>query len=108
MSLPQYSRLCRAGLDLEELLEGNEITGFDPVLEAFKVYDPEGTGFADIDIIRQVFEGLGYTDLTGDDLEVLVEVADHDRAGMVSIHDFRAMVEHRAAATAHEATSMDS
>ncbi len=90
------------GSDLEALLEGNEITGFDPVLEAFKVYDPEGTGYADIDIMRQVFEGLGYTDLTGDDLEVLVEVADHDHDGLVSIHDFRAMVEKRAAAPTEE------
>jgi len=100
-------RVCCAGSDLEELLEGNEITGFDPVLEAFKVYDPEGTGYADIDIMRQVFEGLGYTDLTGDDLEVLVEVADHDKDGMVSIHDFRAMVEQRAAASAHELGDLD-
>ena len=91
-----------AGADLEELLEGNEITGFDPVAEAFKVYDPEGTGYADVEIMRQVFEGLGYSDLTGDDLEVLVEVADKDKDGMVSIQDFRALVEQRSAATAQE------
>jgi Ca2+-binding EF-hand superfamily protein len=86
--------------DLEQLLEGNEITGFDPVLEAFKVYDPEGTGYADVDIMRQVFEGLGYADLTGDDLEVLVEVADHDNDGLISLQDFRDMVDKRTAAPA--------
>lgn len=78
--------------DLKELLADNEITGFDPVAEAFKVYDPEGTGFADTDIMRQVFTGLGYTDLSDEDLDILVEAADKDGDGLVSLEDFRSMV----------------
>ena len=70
----------------------NEITGFDPVAEAFKVYDPEGTGYADVDIMRQVFAGLGYADLSGEDLEILVEAADKDGDGLVSLEDFRSML----------------
>lgn len=33
--------------DLKGLLLNNEVTNFDPVAEAFKVYDPTNTGFVD-------------------------------------------------------------
>ena len=38
--------------DLRELLKDNEITNFDPLAEAFKAYDPTGTGFVDQSVLR--------------------------------------------------------
>ena len=42
--------------DLRELLLDNEVKNFDPVAEAFKVYDPDGTGFVDSNVLRSIFE----------------------------------------------------
>lgn len=81
--------------DLHDLLDDNEITGFDPVEEAFKVhrtypfcsvvqhvlnlciclwqvYDPDGTGYADIEVLKNIFFKLGFDDLGDDDVETLV------------------------------------
>ncbi len=46
--------------DLFNLVKENEITNFDPVAEAFKVYDPEGTGYADTNILKGIFKKLGF------------------------------------------------
>lgn len=77
---------------LRELLEDNEITDFDPVAEAFKVYDPEGTGYANIDVMKAIFEKLGFDELSDEDVEILVETADTDRDGKISLDDFRGML----------------
>ncbi|CAM9997094.1 unnamed protein product [Laminaria digitata] len=77
--------------DLREVLLENELTKFDPVAEAFKAYDPEGTGFMDAEILRNVFDNLGFGHLSDEDLLVLVEAADGDGDGRVGIDDFRLM-----------------
>lgn len=38
--------------DLYQLLAHNELTNYDPVAEAFKIYDPNETGYIDIDVFR--------------------------------------------------------
>lgn len=70
--------------DLRELLVDNEVQDFDPVAEAFKAYDPDGTGFVDPSALRIIFAGLGFGDLTADDITILVEAADADGDGRVS------------------------
>ena len=57
--------------DLRELLLENEVKNFDPVAEAFKVYDPEGTGFIDTSVLKAIFENLGFGEISEDDLAVL-------------------------------------
>ena len=42
--------------DLKELLLDNEVTNFDPVAEAFKVYDPDSTGFVDTKVHDRLVE----------------------------------------------------
>ena len=59
---------------LKHLLADNEIKGFDPVAEAFKVYDPEGTGFASTESMRQIFARLGFEDLSEQDMLILVRL----------------------------------
>ena len=79
--------------DLRSLLEHNEITNFDPVAEAFKVYDPEDTGFIDTGTLRSIFEKLGFGQISDDDVQILVETADCDGDGKISLDDFRKMID---------------
>ena len=52
--------------ELRDLLIDNEVKNFDPVAEAFKVYDPEGSGFVDTEVLRSIFESLGFGEITDD------------------------------------------
>ncbi|KAK1943013.1 Calmodulin-like protein 3 [Phytophthora citrophthora] len=78
---------------LHALLLSNEVKNFDPVAEAFKAYDPEETGFISREMLRYVFERLGYGALTEEDLDVLISCADADRDGRINLADFRSMLE---------------
>ena len=79
--------------DLRELLLDNEVKNFDPVAEAFKVYDPEGSGFVDTSVLQAIFENLGFGEITQDDLAVLTETGDVDGDGRISLMDFRKMLD---------------
>ena len=79
--------------DLRELLLDNEVKNFDPVAEAFKVYDPDGTGFVDSNVLRSIFENLGFGEITDDDLTILTETGDVDGDGKISLMDFRKMLD---------------
>ncbi|KAH9111954.1 hypothetical protein AeMF1_013606 [Aphanomyces euteiches] len=75
-----------------ELLLENDIADFDPIAEAFRAYDPEGTGFVSFDVLSRLFESLGYGKLNDDDLRVLVATADADKDGQLDLSDFRKML----------------
>ena len=79
--------------DLRALLENNEIKNFDPVAEAFKVYDPQDTGYVDTQVLKGIFEKLGFGTITKEDIQILVDTADIDKDGKVSLEDFRAMID---------------
>ncbi|KAA0167344.1 hypothetical protein FNF27_07304 [Cafeteria roenbergensis] len=79
--------------DLKDLLADNDVAGFDPVAEAFKVYDPSGTGFVQPSVLRDIFKKLGFDDLNDDDMRVLLDTADGDRDGRISLEDFRTMLD---------------
>ena len=94
--------------DLEDLLLENEVKNFDPVAEAFKVYDPDGTGFVDSSVLRAVFENLGFGEITEDDLAILTETGDVDGDGKISLQDFRKMLDfNRAPAPVAEEAEAD-
>ena len=78
--------------DLYALLSDNEIHNFDPISEAFRVYDPSATGVLDGDKLRKVFKTFGIGDLTDEELEMLTKTADIDGDGVVSLKDFRQLV----------------
>ena len=61
----------------------NEVQNFDPVAEAFKVYDPNSTGFVDAEILRSIFQNLGFGDISDEDLSILVETGDKDKDGRI-------------------------
>merc|ERR1712070_212669 len=77
---------------LQRLLVQNELEDYDPVKEAFKVYDPNNTGFADPEILRNIFKQLDYGEITDEDLQVLIQAADVDGDGRISLEDFRGML----------------
>lgn len=78
---------------LNTLLLTNEVKNFDPVIEAFKAYDPEESGFISRDMLRYVFERLGYGSLTEEDLNILISCADADGDGKINLSDFRKMLQ---------------
>ena len=78
--------------ELYALLKDNQLTNFDPVKEAFKVYDPNETGFVDMGIVREFFQNLGYGDISDEDAKIILETADADKDGRIGIEDFRMMV----------------
>lgn len=81
--------------DLTEMLLVNELTQFDPMVEAYKAYDPRGTGSISKESIERAFAGLGFPQLSDADLDVLLSVADTDNDGKVSFEDFRAILENK-------------
>jgi Ca2+-binding EF-hand superfamily protein len=58
------------------------------------VYDPHETGFVDIDVLKSIFSNLGFGEITQEDMNVLVETADVDGDGKISLADFRGMVKY--------------
>lgn len=79
--------------DLHELLASNTIENFDPVAEAFKLYDPDNTGFIQPKKLKEIFEVYGLGDVPDDDVEILGKAADVDGDGKISLADFRLMLE---------------
>eukprot|EP00999_Lentomonas_sp_LEN2_P002734 NODE_606_length_1330_cov_73.290108_g567_i0.p1 GENE.NODE_606_length_1330_cov_73.290108_g567_i0~~NODE_606_length_1330_cov_73.290108_g567_i0.p1 ORF type:complete len:231 (-),score=39.03 NODE_606_length_1330_cov_73.290108_g567_i0:532-1224(-) len=77
---------------LWNLLQNNNITNFDPVREAFKVYDPNDTGFVDPEVLKQIMSRMGYGEMTKEDMDVLIKTADVDNDGKISLEDFRNML----------------
>ncbi len=75
--------------DLYEILSDSVVSNFDPVLEAFKVYDPENRGYIDVELLRSIYTKLGLGDLTSEDLDILVKNADFDGDGVIGLEDFR-------------------
>mmetsp|Transcript_97819 Transcript_97819/g.174241 ORF Transcript_97819/g.174241 Transcript_97819/m.174241 type:complete len:180 (+) Transcript_97819:70-609(+) len=78
--------------DLYKLLKDNQLTNFDPVKEAFKVYDPNNTGFVDMDMVKYFFKELGYGEISDEDAKIILETADGDKDGRIGLDDFRMMV----------------
>mmetsp|Transcript_98774 Transcript_98774/g.288113 ORF Transcript_98774/g.288113 Transcript_98774/m.288113 type:complete len:199 (+) Transcript_98774:3-599(+) len=78
--------------ELYALLKDNQLTNFDPVKEAFKVYDPHGTGFVEMDVVKTFFKELGYGDISDEDAKIILETADGDKDGRIGLEDFRTMV----------------
>eukprot|EP01060_Flectonema_neradi_P018573 TRINITY_DN2543_c0_g1_i1.p1 TRINITY_DN2543_c0_g1~~TRINITY_DN2543_c0_g1_i1.p1 ORF type:complete len:210 (+),score=57.73 TRINITY_DN2543_c0_g1_i1:66-632(+) len=90
---------------LWNLLDNNNITNFDPIKEAFKVYDPQESGFVDPEVLQSIMSRMGYGEMTKEDMDVLVKTADVDGDGRISLEDFRSMLNfNKHAETAEGAT----
>jgi hypothetical protein len=52
----------------------------------------QDTGFIDLEVFREILANLGFGDITEQDVQTLVEAADADGDGRVSLADFRKML----------------
>jgi Ca2+-binding EF-hand superfamily protein len=78
--------------DLEELLMENEISNFDPVAEAFKLYDPENEGSIPGKRLRDIFESYGFGEMSHKEFDILLKTADINGDGKITLADFRALL----------------
>ena len=78
--------------DLHEMLDNNDISNFDPVEEAFKLYDVENEGYINKLRLREIFEAYGFDGMTTEDVDILAKAADIDGDGKISLQDFRKMM----------------
>lgn len=78
--------------ELHDILKYNELEDFDPIAEAFSFFDPQNTGFVDLERLKEIFSLLGYEELSYGDLQILVECADADLDGKISLEDFRRLI----------------
>ena len=75
--------------ELYEMLKDNELENFDPLEEAFKLLDPEGTGALSITRLKSLFSNLGYGQIEKKDTQILLECLDVDNDGKISLRDFK-------------------
>ncbi len=61
--------------DLKELLNDNEITNFDPVAEAYKIFEGGADGKLDGEKLRQAFISYGFGELADEELDILTRVS---------------------------------
>lgn len=61
--------------DLKDLLLDNEITNFDPVAEAYRVFDTQGEGVLSGEKLRQAFVAYGMGELADEELDILIRVS---------------------------------
>ena len=61
--------------ELKDLLMDNEITNFDPVAEAYRVFDQNGEGALSGDKLRQAFMAYGMGELADEELDILIRVS---------------------------------
>jgi calmodulin len=78
--------------DLREQLHDNEVKTFDPYIEAFHWFDPQDNGYMDLSIVKRAFRKLGFGDINEEEIIVLLETADLDRDGKISLADFQSML----------------
>jgi Ca2+-binding EF-hand superfamily protein len=74
--------------DLYNLLVNNELSDFDPVHEAFKIYAPSDNDIIERDTLKEILTALGFLDLSDDDVTALMESLDSDGDGVIGHDDF--------------------
>ncbi len=93
----EIKALIREPIDLNKLtqiLNQPPLTNDDPLKEAFSVFDPNDTGFVDMDQLTAIMQQMGYSShITPDDVKVLLATGDKDGDGRISFEDFKRMVE---------------
>ena len=67
-------------------------TQSDVLLEAFQLFDPHNRGYVDTEHLTAVLVGLGVTEVTRGDVQLLVEQNDRDKDGKIGLNDFKRMM----------------
>ena len=66
---------------------------FDHTHEAFKLFTGASDSFIDLDVLKTIFVGMSFGELTEDDVKVLFEFADKDGDGEIGLEDFREVID---------------
>ncbi|ORC93515.1 uncharacterized protein TM35_000013920 [Trypanosoma theileri] len=62
---------------------------FDPVKEAFHIYDPNGQGVVDVEALAGIMKRIGLGELSREEMDLLIQTADFDKDGKINLEDFR-------------------
>ncbi|KEG14376.1 hypothetical protein DQ04_00501160 [Trypanosoma grayi] len=65
-----------------------ECLKFDPVKEAFRIYDPQGHGVVDVNVLANIMQRIGLGELSQEEVELLIHTADFDKDGKINLEDF--------------------
>jgi Ca2+-binding EF-hand superfamily protein len=85
---------------LTQILSTTPLTNDSPLKEAFSIFDPNNTGYIDLNFLSALMVQLGYNaHITSDDVKVLLATADIDGDGRISFDDFRRMMDDASDAT---------
>ena len=57
--------------ELESIVKDTRLVSFDPIKEAFKLYDPLSTGFIDISQLGKFFTAMGYGVVSDEDIAAI-------------------------------------
>jgi Ca2+-binding EF-hand superfamily protein len=79
--------------DLCELLLENEVSNFDPSIDAFRALDPHGQGQITAERLKEVYSAGHFGNLSDEEVALLMKSADVDGDGFVGLQDFRHMLE---------------
>lgn len=77
---------------LGKMMKTNKVTEFDPIAEAFKLLDPNGKGHVDMNVVREIFRGLGMGELTSDEINV-IRKSGGNSSGFITLEDFRGILD---------------
>jgi len=88
-------------------LANTMIEEFDPVEEAFKLLDVENKGKLEVSTFRNIFQKLGLGDIDESEEKIFKEVADKDGDGVISIDDFRKILDYNVEGEDEEEEEMD-
>lgn len=60
--------------ELESIVKDTRLVSFDPLKEAFKLYDPLSTGFIDNSQLGKFFTAMGYGVISDDDIAAIGKI----------------------------------
>jgi len=91
--MSNHSEITKA--ELEAMLRETKLVNFDPVKEAFKLYDPRSTGYLDKEQLQKFLHAMGYGQVSDADIATIVTNLDIDQDGKIGIDDFKAAINSR-------------
>ena len=73
---------------LEEMLRDNDLDHWDPSKDCFRIFDPNDTGYLDVSVLQTMLQKMGFSNVTDDEVRLVIHAIDKDNDGKVNIHDF--------------------
>ena len=78
--------------ELYSILSQYQTNNFDPILEAFKIYDPYDTGYIDFHQLMLIFDKLNLDANEEDIKELISSITSNESNEKISLEDFRLLL----------------